>query len=129
MGPENFVLYLGQSFKMVTVGKPESGVSGKKRKVFSGEFKAKVALEAIRGVSTVNQIAQEFGVHPAQVGLWKKGLQDRAGSLFEAKRGPKVVDESASAGRLYSETGRLKMELDWPKKSPGSAAGGTPGLD
>ncbi len=104
---------------MVTVEKPESKVSEKKRKVFSGEFKAKVALEAIRGVSTVNQIAQEFGVHPTQVGLWKKELQDQAGSLFEAKRGPKVVDESASAERLYSEIGRLKMELDWLKKKSG----------
>ncbi|MGZ8218817.1 transposase, partial [Methylomagnum sp.] len=43
-------------------------MSEKKRQVFSGEFKAKVALEAIRGVKTVNEIAQEFGVHPTQVG-------------------------------------------------------------
>jgi len=47
-------------------------VSEKKRKVFSGEFKAKVALEAIRGVKTVNEIAQDFGVHPTQVGQWKR---------------------------------------------------------
>lgn len=104
---------------MVTVEEAESRVSEKKRKVFSGEFKAKVALEAVRGVKTVNQIAQEFGVHPTQVGVWKKELQDQAGSLFEAKRGPKVVDESASAERLYSEIGRLKMELDWLKKKSG----------
>jgi transposase len=100
----------------VTAEKLESIVSEKKRKVFSGEFKARVALEAIRGVKTVNQIVQEFGVHPTQVGLWKKELQEQAGSLFEAKRGPKPVDESASAERLYSEIGRLKMELDWLKK-------------
>jgi len=47
-------------------------MSEKKRKVFSGEFKAKVALEAIRGVKTVNEIAQDFGVHPTQVGQWKR---------------------------------------------------------
>jgi transposase len=104
---------------MVTVGKPESIVSEKRRKVFSGDFKAKVALEAVRGVKTVNQIAQEFGVHPTQVGLWKKELQEQAGSLFESKRGPKAVDESASAERLYSEIGRLTMELDWLKKKSG----------
>lgn len=97
----------------------ESVVSEKKRKVFSGEFKAKVALEAIRGVKTVNEIAQEFGVHPTQVGRWKKELLEQAGSLFEAKRGPKPVDESASPERLYSEIGRLKMELDWLKKKSG----------
>ena len=51
-------------------------MSEKKRKIFSGEFKAKVALEAIRGIKTVNEIAQEFEVHPTQVGLWKKELQE-----------------------------------------------------
>ena len=52
-------------------------MSETKRKIFSGEFKAKVALEAIRGIKTVNEIAQDFGVHPTQVGLWKKELQVR----------------------------------------------------
>lgn len=96
-------------------------MSETKRKNFSGEFKAKVALEAIRGVKTVNEIGQEFGVHPTQVGLWKKELQEQAANLFDAKRGPKPADPSASPERLYSEIGRLKMELDWLKKSLGSA--------
>ncbi len=94
-------------------------MSEKKRKNFSGQFKAKVALEAIRGVKTVNEIAQECGVHPIQVGLWKKKLQEQAAGLFDAKRGPKPVDQSASPERLYSEIGRLKMELDWLKKKSG----------
>ncbi len=94
-------------------------MSESKRKIFSGEFKAKVALEAIRGVKTVNEIGQLFGVHPTQVGLWKKELQDQASSMFDAKRGPKPVDASASPERLYSEIGRLKMELDWLKKKSG----------
>ena len=67
-------------------------MSEKQRKIFSGQFKAKVALEAIRGVKTVNEIAREFGVHPTQVGLWKKELQEHAAGLFDAKRGPKPVD-------------------------------------
>ena len=95
-------------------------MSEKKRKIFGGEFKAKVALEAIRGIKTVNEIGQEFGVHPTQVGVWKKELQEQAAGLFDAKRGPKPIDPSASPERLYSEIGRLKMELDWLKKSPGS---------
>ena len=94
-------------------------MSETKRKNFTDEFKAKVALEAIRGVKTVNQIAQEFGVHPTQVGAWKKLLQEEASSLFDAKRGPKPADPSASSERLYSEIGRLKMELDWLKKKSG----------
>ena len=48
-------------------------MSETKRKLFTGEFKAKVALEAIRGVRTVNEIGQEFGVHPTQVGLCGDG--------------------------------------------------------
>ena len=94
-------------------------MSETKRKNFSGEFKAKVALEAIRGVRTVNEMGQEFGVHPTQVGLWKKELQEQASSLFDARWGPKPADPSASHERLYSEIGRLKMELDWLKKKSG----------
>jgi len=94
-------------------------MSEAKRKNFTGEFKAKVALEAIRGIKTVNEIGQEFGVHPTQVGMWKKELQEQASSLFDAKRGPKPADSSASPERLYSEIGRLKMELDWLKKKSG----------
>jgi transposase-like protein len=82
-------------------------------------LKAKAALEAIRGLRMVNEIGQEFGVHPTQVSLWKKELQEQAFSLFEAKRGVKPVDPSVSSERLCSEIGRLKMELDWLNKKSG----------
>lgn len=94
-------------------------MSEKKRKVFSGEFEAKVALEAVRGVKTVNEIAQDFGVHPTQVGQWKRELQEQAAGLFEVKRGIRPVDPSSSQDRLYSEIGRLKVELGWLKKKSG----------
>ena len=94
-------------------------MSEKNRKVFTGEFKAMVALEAIRNIKTVNEIAQDFGVHPAQVGQWKRELQEQAAGLFEVKRGVRPADPSASPDRLYSEIGRLKMELDWLKKKSG----------
>ncbi|CAH1190455.1 transposase [Candidatus Nitrotoga sp. BS] len=94
-------------------------MSESKRKNFTSVFKAKVALEAIRGLKTSNEIGQAFGVHPTQVGLWKKELQEQASSLFDTMRGPKPVDPSASPERLYSEIGRLKMELDWLKKKSG----------
>ena len=99
-------------------------MSERKRKNFSSQFKAKVALEAIRGVKTVTEIAQAFGVHPTQVGQWKKVLQDQAAGIFDTARGPAPVDPAASSERLYSEIGRLKMELDWLKKSPGSTYSG-----
>jgi len=104
----------------MVAGKKSGGVvSEKKRKVFGGEFKAKVALEAIRGIKTANEIAQEFAVHPTQVGQWKRELQEQAAGLFEVKRGARPVDQSASPDRLYSKIGRLKMELDWLKKKSG----------
>ena len=96
-------------------------MSEKNRKTFTAQFKAKVALEAIRGTRTVNEIAQEFGVHPTQVSQWKKELQESAAGVFDGKRGPKPVDSSSSEDRLYTEIGRLKVELDWLKKSWGPA--------
>jgi transposase len=95
-------------------------MSERKRKTFSAQQKAKVAVEAIRGVKTVNEIAQQYEVHPTQVGQWKKELQEQAVQLFEGKRGPKpAADSEASSERLFSEIGRLKMELDWLKKKSG----------
>ena len=93
----------------------------KKRKVHSAEFKAKVGLEAVRGVKTINEISQEFGVHPVQVSQWKKEIQPQCKPLFEGKRGPvpAPVAEHAEPDRLYSEIGRLKIELDWLKKKSG----------
>ena len=92
---------------------------GKTTKAHDSALKAKVALEAIRGTKTLNEIAQEFAVHPTQVGEWKKTLLVQAPGIFDAKRGPKPDDPSASPERLYSEIGRLKMELDWLKKKSG----------
>jgi transposase len=90
----------------------------KKRKLHGSDFKAKVGLEAVRGVMTVNEIGQAHEVHPVQVGQWKKIIQEQASSLFDGKRGPKaVVPDKTEA--LYSEIGRLKMELDWLKKKSG----------
>ena len=91
----------------------------KKRKIHGPEYKAKIGLEALRGVKTINEIAQEFGVHPVQVGQYKKQILAQASQLFEGKRGPKLVNESSEPERLYCEIGKLKMELDWPKKKSG----------
>lgn len=91
----------------------------KKRKVHSPEFKAKVGLEALRGVKTINEIGQEYGVHPVQVGQWKKEIEVEAKTLFEGKRGPKAIAAHREPELLYSEIGKLKVELDWLKKKSG----------
>jgi transposase len=90
----------------------------KKRKLHGSDFKARVGLEAVRGIMTVNEIGQAHEVHPVQVGQWKKVIQEQASMLFDGKRGPKAaVPDKTEA--LYSEIGRLKMELDWLKKKSG----------
>jgi transposase len=91
----------------------------KKRKVHTPEFKAKVGLEALRGVKTINEIGQEYGVHPVQVGQWKKEIQEHAKTLFEGKRGPAREAAHREPELLYSEIGKLKVELDWLKKKSG----------
>ena len=101
----------------------------KKRKVHLPEFKAKVGLEALRGAKAINEIARDYGVHPVQVSQWKKEIQEQARTLFEGKRGPQPVAPHSAPDRLYGEIGRLKMELDWLKKSPGSACHDAPHLD
>ena len=88
------------------------------RKRHSPEFKATVALEAIKERRTVNELAGEMSIHPVQVSQWKKvateGLQD----LFAR---PKKADSSeALIARLYQEIGQLKVELDWVKKKSAS---------
>ena len=91
----------------------------KKRQTFSPEFKAKGGLEAVKGIRTVNEIGQEYGVHPVQVSQWKKAIQEQAASIFEGKRGPKPIAEHQQPEKLFGEIGKLKMELDWLKKKSG----------
>ena len=94
-------------------------MSDNKRKTFSSAQKAKVALEAIKGLKTINQIAQEHNVHPTQVNQWKKELLANVSELFETKRGPKPIDAQSDPDRLYAKIGQLNMELDWLKKKSG----------
>jgi transposase-like protein len=93
----------------------------KRRQTHTPEFKAKVGLEALREVKQINEIGQEYGVHPSQVALWKKEIQQQAKTLFEGKRGPKPVAAHSEPDVLYSEIGKQKMELDWLKKKSGKS--------
>ena len=85
-----------------------------KRKQHSPDFKAKVALEALKGVETAQQLAARFGIHPTQISHWKRQLLDGAAGLFENGKTPRQ-DENNEA-ELYEQIGRLKMENEWLKK-------------
>ncbi len=86
------------------------------RKVHSAEFKAKVALEAVRSGLTANQIASKYEVHAVQVSQWKKELLQNLATVFEGKKPPKSTDENEDPAKLFEQIGRLKVENDWLKK-------------
>jgi transposase len=84
-----------------------------KRKRHSGEFKAKVALEALKGLKTMNELAAGYGVHPTQISQWKRQLGAEAKEIFGSRRLKEAQDQEVVQASLYEEIGRLKMELDW----------------
>ncbi len=87
-----------------------------KRKLRSAKFKFKVALEAMRGQKTLNQIASEYQVNPGQVSQWKRQLQAQGESIFKNGAAPKQRAQEKKEAELYEQIGRLKMELEWLKK-------------
>jgi putative transposase len=85
--------------------------------VFGGAFKANVALSACRGEKTTAQLAAEFSVHAGQVTAWKKQLLEGAPALFEDQRSKRSDETATNEEELYEQIGRLKMEVEWLKKS------------
>jgi putative transposase len=94
----------------------------KQRKIYSAEFKAKVALAAIKGQQTINEIASSFGVHPNQVMQWKKQALEAIPDSFSARRARDVRSDEELKAQLYQQIGQLKVELDWLKKKAGLVA-------
>ena len=86
------------------------------RRRFDAGFKAKVALKAIKGLRSVQEIAQQFQVHPNQVSLWKKQLLTGANQVFEDGSARATASDEPSTASLYEQIGRLKVELEWLKK-------------
>ncbi len=86
------------------------------RKHYSADFKAKVALEMVKGHKTVSQLASEFNVHPTQLTLWKKQLLDELPAIFSDKRVKTNKEQEALQERLYQQIGQLQVELEWLKK-------------
>jgi len=93
-----------------------------KRKQHSAAFKAQVALAALRGDKTVNELAGHYGVHPTLIHSWKKQLLDGAEQLFANGGKAITTDAEAEKAELFEQIGRLKMELEWLKKKVGALA-------
>lgn len=81
-------------------------------------FKQKVAIEALKGEKTINEIAKGYGVHPVQVSQWKKELVGGAELLF-GKRKRKGLDTEIEKAALERKVGQLTIEIDWLKKKLG----------
>lgn len=91
----------------------------RKRRRFSAEFKAKVALEAVRGQKTLAELADEHEVHANQITQWKKQLLESLPEVFGRRREQDAAEQEELTGRLYQQIGQLKVELDWLKKKSG----------
>jgi putative transposase len=92
---------------------------GAMRKRYSAEFKAKAALEAIKGQRLCNEIASDLGVHPTMLAQWKKQAADGLPEVFATGRSGTERSQEELVERLYQQIGQLKVELDWLKKKCG----------
>jgi transposase-like protein len=93
-------------------------VSTSNRRKHSPQFKARVALDAIKENKTSNEIASRHGVHPSRVGKWKKVVLERLHEVFEHPE--HSTDHRAELiERLYQEIGKLQVELEWMKNKAG----------
>lgn len=86
------------------------------RKQFSKEFKAKVALEAIKGLKTSAEISSEYSVHPSQIAQWKKELREGLADVFKGKKSAEEKDKDLLIEELYKNIGQLQVEIGWLKK-------------
>lgn len=88
------------------------------RKTYSAKFKARVALDALRGDKTLSELGSHYKVHPMQIAKWRKLASEQLPELFVDGR-RKAAQDGAGTTSLYEEIGRLKVELDWLKKKAG----------
>ena len=89
------------------------------RNRYSADFKAKLALEVIKGNRTLNEIASEATVHPNLLMQWKRQLLESLPTVFADKRVKDNKEQEALTDQLYQQIGQLKVELDFLKKKFG----------
>lgn len=88
-----------------------------KRRRHDPEFKARVALEALKGIKTIQEIAKEFDIHPVQVSDWKKTMAQGAASVFGSGAGKaEAEDFERERAQLHAKIGQQAVELDWLTK-------------
>jgi len=92
-------------------------MSKKKARTYSAEFKAKVALEAIRGDLTVNEISKKFGIHSTQINRWKPQALASLKASFNGKQQKADSDNQKLTDDLYRQIGQLTCENEFLKKS------------
>jgi transposase-like protein len=85
-------------------------------KKYSSTFKAKVALEAIKGLKTLNEISSEYGIHTTQITQWKKQALDELPQIFTHTGSERSKNEEALIASLYQQIGQLTVERDFLKK-------------
>jgi len=88
----------------------------KKRKAYDNQFKARVALEVIKGERTISEIASQFEVHPNQITKWKKQLLENVSGLFSKKKDPEIDELRKLNEELYKKIGKQNIELEFLKK-------------
>ena len=88
----------------------------KQRQRYGADFKTRVALEAIKGERTLNEIATDYKVHPNQIPKWKKRAIEFVASGFSGELTARAEDDDRIKDQLYQQIGQLKVELDWLKK-------------
>ena len=86
------------------------------RKKFPNDFKAKVALAALKGDKTVAELESEFQVHTSQINAWKAALKERAADVFSGSAGKSVKEYKDQIEELYNDIGRIQVENNWLKK-------------
>jgi putative transposase len=91
----------------------------RERKRYDASLKAKVALEALKGQRTTNEIAAAYGVHPNLVAQWKKQVLEQLPEIFSGGRVRQEQQGEELRDQLYQQIGQLKVELDWLKKKAG----------
>ena len=89
------------------------------RKRYGSGFKAKVALAAMRGQETSAELSSRYGVHGAQIGRWKRQLEEGAAAIFAGENDRAAKESEEFKDELYKQIGRLKVELEWTKKKSG----------
>ena len=90
-------------------------MGGARRRLTAG-FKAKVALEALKGEKTIAQLSSEYGVHGNQIRQWKNKLVEELPAVFQDRRRRSEKEGEELTAELYRQIGQLKVELDWLKK-------------